>query len=132
MAKYGVEVADGIQARVSTVAKRLLTEVASGHLINLRQRLARGEGLDDQPMAPLTRAYAKRKGSETRDLLLTGRMLGSLRVDVDQRKLIAKIGFSDGGSLQKARGNQARTPWFGFSPKDRAALNKLIQAFMKG
>jgi len=121
-----------IMARVGMASRQLLFEVGNAQIIYMRRRLAKSIGVDDQPMPALTPAYAKRKGSETRDLLLTGRMLGSLRVDVDQRELTATIGFTDETSLQKARGNQARTPWFGFSPRDRAALNKLIQAFMKG
>ena len=121
-----------IMARVGMASRQLLFEVGNAQIIYMRRRLAKSIGVDDRAMPALTDRYAKRKGSVKRDMLLTGRMLGSLRVEVDERELTATIGFTDETSLQKARGNQARTPWFGFSPRDRAALNKLIQAFMKG
>ena len=119
---------------VARVARKLLLELGTAQILNIRRRVARGEGLSDQKMPDVSDAYARaRKGGEkTRNLLLTGRMLGGLTVEVDESKFTATIGFSDGASVEKARANQARSPWFGFSPNDRAQLNKLIQNLMRG
>jgi hypothetical protein len=95
----------------------------------IRERVARGLGSSDQPMPPLTKRYAIQKSKlrlgNKRNLMGTGEqgghMLDALRVTyVDQRS--CKIDITTRDARMKARANEQRSPWIGFSPSDRAKI----------
>ena len=48
-------------------------------------------------------------------------MLGALQI-ISRTDRTITIGFVREGERQKAEWNQARDPWFGLSPADRAAV----------
>lgn len=107
-----------VAAQLRGKTQRILTAVAQALILSIRRRVARGVGVDDAPMPPYATRYAEIKGrSGPRDLLVTGRMLGSI---VSRRTYDgAEVYFSDPHSADKARGNQSTSRWFGVSPTDR-------------
>jgi hypothetical protein len=91
----------------------------------VKTRVAAGLGSDDQPMKGLTKGYAIRKtkagAGNRRNLKLTGGMIDNLQVRyADPNKVRADI-TSRLGRI-KARTNERRTPWFGFSRADEKRI----------
>ena len=69
-------------------------------------------------------AYKRALGkSGQRDLELSGRMLGSIGI-VRLTADTVVLGFTREAEHQKAKGNQARDPWFALSPQDVAAVQR--------
>ena len=112
----------------------------------IRDRVSRGIGSNDQTMPPLKQSkarrysisqkklveygdllpryakYKQRVGAKPiRDLKLTGEMLGNIAVrSVSANQ--ARIDISSNIQRIKARRNERRSPWWGWSPKDLAKL----------
>lgn len=63
--------------------------------------------------------------SGSRDLEVTGKMLRSILV-TDNQPFSVSIGFIDDKEEAKMKGNQARSPQFGFSPND---IERIYKAF---
>ena len=104
-------------------------------IVNIRQRLSQGLNVNDSEMPAYSKATAKarrKKGRQTayRDLTMSGRMVGDMHVaDVRTSGSLveAVIGFASGRGRTLALSHQARDPWFGISPRDRAALTNSIR-----
>jgi len=97
----------------------------------MKQRVGKGIGSDDAPMPPLTSRYAKfknrAKGRTVRDLSFTGSMLGDMSLrSVSESQ--ARIDITTRDGRMKARANEQKAPWFGWSPQD---LQKLGTMFCK-
>ncbi len=95
----------------------------------MKQRASKGIGSDDTPMGPLTDRYRKFKqrktGRSARDLKFTGKMLDSLSLrSVSATQ--ARIDITSRDGRMKARANEQRTPWFGWSPQDMRKLGTLF------
>lgn len=87
----------------------------------VKERVRAGIGSDDSPMKDLKPSYAKFKAKTgkiaIRNLTFSGAMLDNLQVRyADPSKVRADI-TSRLGRI-KARTNERRTPWFGFSRSD--------------
>lgn len=120
------KVVKDFKLQIRNASRRIETELAQGQIVNMRQRLQSGIGVNDGPMPPYTPKYAKQKGrSGPRDLLVTGSML---RAMIARRNGHAvDIVFANAKEARKAFYNHQRYPWFGVSPKDRAKLASLLQ-----
>jgi len=64
-----------------------------------------------------------------RDLTYSGSMWQSLTTSKGKNQ--AKMFFGDAESVNKASGNNARTPFFGISPKEKALLVREINKLIK-
>lgn len=116
----------------------------------MRERIAKAVGSDDAPMPPLSGrgsavtldgkfvrqrpGYREQKqrfgGKGVRDLYgrgnQGGHMLDDLRV-TEAGPTYVKMGITTRWGRTKARANEKRAPWFGFSTRDgRAVLGNLI------
>ena len=119
-----------MKGEVKGLSEQVSREMAWGQVVNIRQRLANGLGVDDSSMSDYTSAYAEIKGrSGPRDLLATGSMLRAMQVKISGRS--ATIYFADGHSKLIAEAHQKRHPWFGVSPRDRQNLQILLQKIAK-
>lgn len=92
------------------------------------ERVQDGIGSDDQPFPPLSRHYAVQKTragkGNRRTMTFTGQMLDDMQVrSISNRQ--ARISISSSLSRIKAKANEERTPWYGFSPND---IDKLSAA----
>jgi hypothetical protein len=91
----------------------------------VKERVSAGIGSDDAPLKPLSPGYAKRKqrigkGSK-RDMTFTGAMLKNLQIRAaDPSKVRADI--TSRLARIKARTNERRTPFFGFSRADEKKI----------
>lgn len=134
------QLAQAIKRRIEIAQARMVAELAQVQVQQLRKRAERGVGLADTPMPAYTRAYARRKQGSgrqvaVRDLTWSGRMLGSLVVQLEGPRR-AKISFADAQSVVKARAQQKRARWFGVSPADRRRIieqaRAILGALLKG
>lgn len=94
----------------------------------------RGEGTDGKKMKSYSNKYANLKsntGRNTayRDLTFSGRMFQSLTTSKSRNK--AKMFFGNAESVNKASGNNSRTPFFGLGKKERAILRAEINKLIK-
>lgn len=110
-------------------------EMGEAQIANIQLRLTKGLGVDDAPMAPYSKEYAKKRErigmeSQLRTLNFTGSMQRSLTLK-DVRKegddIAVKVGFTNPKDEEKAAFNQQRTPWFGVSPQDEATLRRVVE-----
>lgn len=110
-------------------------EMGEAQIANIQIRLTKGIGLDDAPMAPYSPAYAKKRErigmeSQIRTLNFTGSMQRSLSIRSAQKigsEIVVEVGFANPSDQEKAAYNQQRTPWFGVSPQDEAALRRVVE-----
>lgn len=129
------QIAAAIKNRIELAQARMIAELAQTQILSMRRRIARGIGVLDAPMPPYPKGYAAKKAasgrqSSVRDLMWSGRMLASMVVRVEGTHR-ARISFSDAKSVEKARKNQRRSPWFGVSPSDRARLIDQARVILK-
>lgn len=100
----------------------------------MRLRWAKGMDVNDAPVRPLGRGYARRKqrrGSQPiADLRLTGQLVASLRV-LHTENGRAVIGFRDDQAIVKAYVNHQRRRQIGISPNDAAAVRPLAFSFLR-
>lgn len=99
----------------------------------------KGEGIDGKKMKrkdgePYNMDYADFRLSKNRqilfrDLTFSGKMWQSLTTS--KRKNQAKMFFGNVESINKASGNQKRTPFFGLAPRERILLKKEIDNLIK-
>lgn len=106
-------------------AERQMYDLARVALDSIKQRVARGIGSDDAPMAGLKKGYAiwktKHGLGNKRNLVVTGGMLDSFQIrSVSATEARMDITSRDG--RMKARENERRTPWFGWSASDVKAI----------
>jgi hypothetical protein len=119
----------------------------------IKERVARGIGSDDAPMKPLSgwrptrrkngvtlweggwRGYKGQKvkegGKPFRDLTLTGKMLRDFTLryaDANQ----ARMDITTRDGRIKARANERRSPWFGFSRADERKIYAKASEYFKG
>lgn len=93
--------------------------------------------VNDAPAKPLTPRYAKRKakkgGRPTRDLYLSGEMLGSVESEISEEKIYHpiinnfKIGFLDDAMALRMQYNEKLEDMWGFSPKDTVAIMDIAE-----
>lgn len=93
------------------------------------ERLDSGLNRYDQPMEPLTKAYARRKqrrgAKPVRDLKLTGQLRNATEVEASENQ--AAIAVRTGGrEWLKGHFNQLRSQWFGLSPNDAGKVDQKI------
>lgn len=121
---------------VDVISRQFVLARATDFIALMRQRVQqRGQNLQDRamaPYAPMTEAQRKRKGRQTalRDLTFTGRMMGDIhimRMTQSRGAWFATVGFATGYGRLLAMKHQSIDPWFGASPKDRAAAFKIMQ-----
>ena len=121
----------------------------------IRDRVARGIGSDDAPMPPLSgrtsvvtrdggfvrqrpgyREQKQRRGGRPiRDLYgkgdWNGHMLDNLAVR-EATPTSVRMDITSRAARTKARANERRAPWFGFSPRDqRVVLERMIEVFRR-
>ncbi len=98
-----------------------------------------GKGIDGSSLDPYSKkygAYKESKGRQTgfRDLTFSGKMWQSLTTSKTSKS--AKMYFGNAESVNKASGNNKRTPFFGIGPKEKAIIksqiNNLIKNLTKG
>ena len=120
--------------------QNLLAYMGAEAVSLIRDRVAKGIGSDDKPMekySPSYEAYKKSKGRDTskRDLVFSGRMMGSVTVDGPFQEANGShviVTFGGGPSIQiQASKNEERTPFFGLSKKDTELLKGAVERFMK-
>jgi hypothetical protein len=94
----------------------------------IQNRVSRGIGSNDQPMPGLKRGYAiaktKAGKGNRRNLQYSGEMLANLTV----RSVSASQGRADITSAKqrlKARVNEQKSPWFGWSARDLAQISAM-------
>ena len=114
---------------MTTLGNRVITEV-------VRQRIARAVNVTDSPAKPLSMKgrrgnryfYIKKaKGlTSIRDLFLSGRTMGSLRV-VSASNNKVRIGFDNPRASRIAAINQRRDPMFWFSPLDQREIGRIVE-----
>lgn len=97
-----------------------------------RERIESGIGSSGDAMPPYSAAYAKKRGATGRDvavrtLVFTGAMLAARRIlSLDDDSVL--VGFPDGTEeADKARGNEARTPFLKPTPDERDDLRELMR-----
>ncbi len=97
------------------------------HGVNVvKQRVEKGIGSDDRPMSALKPSYQRfkqrRSGREPiRNLTLSGRMLDNFTVrSVSDREV--RMDITGSKERIKARANERRAAWFGWSPRDLASI----------
>jgi hypothetical protein len=93
-------------------------------------RVQRGIGSDDAPMKALKRGYAIQKTKKglgnRRNLTYTGDMLRNISVrSVSARQV--RIDITSTKQRQKARANEQKSPWWGWSARDMAQITKAIE-----
>ena len=115
-----------IKKHIERQKKQLLLELGNAAIFLIRQRLKRGEGLNGK-MPPLSKSYAdKHKGGDrTRNLLLSGRTLGSLTSEVQGDAVV--IRFADQRSQQIAEKHHKKYPWFGLTEQEKKKLAKILK-----
>lgn len=89
-----------------------------------------GKGVKGLKMKPYSGSYGTYKQSKGRnisyrDLTFTGKMWQSLTTSRSRNE--AKMFFGNAESVNKASGNQARTPFFGLSPKERSLVRRELK-----
>lgn len=89
-------------------------------------RVQSGIGSDDQPFPPLARGYGIQKTKagkgNRRDLTFTGSMLDGLQVrSISSNQ--ARISITRSLDRIKARANEQKSPWWGWSPSDVQKLS---------
>jgi hypothetical protein len=98
-----------------------MREIGDYALVAMKERVASGTDVFDQPAPPLTEKYRKRKAakgkSQIRDIQLTGLTLGATKV-LEADASHARIGVSGTVQYRKALFNQNIDPWFGLSGRD--------------
>lgn len=90
----------------------------------IKERVAEGKGSDDAPMPPLKGGYGRWKakvGKGGRNLRLTGGMLDNFTVRYADERMVRADITSRLGRI-KARANERRSPWFGFSRNDEKKI----------
>lgn len=93
-----------------------------------------GKGSNGLTMKPYSASYAlfkERSGrkSNFRDLTFSGKMWNSLTTSKGRNR--AKMFFGNAESVNKASGNEKRTPFFGLSNKEEEILSNEIDKFIK-
>jgi len=66
--------------------------------------------------------------SGLRDVELSGKMLNAISI-VGMTATSVTVGFTREAEHEKAKGNQARDPFFGLSPNDRAIVSAVAKGF---
>lgn len=94
----------------------------------------KGEGTDGSKMKAYPTNYAnarKKKGRQIlfRDLTMSGKMFQSLTTSKGRNK--AKMFFGNTESVNKASGNDARTPFFGLGAKEKEILGRELNTLIK-
>lgn len=117
--------------RVRINRDRAALRIANAAVLVVGQRaFDRGEGVDDRPHAPYTKRYGARKfkrtGNPRVDLTVTGRMRRSLRAEPTGNGT-ATIRLRGSGKPDYSVHVNARRPWFGLSPSDRAKLRPIVR-----
>ena len=106
----------------------------------IRQRVSKGIGTDDAPMKAYSESYAKYKHGKgrnvsKRDLVFSGRMLGSMTMDgpfLHGDKPFVTVTFGGGPEIQiRASENEINTPFFGLSKQDQKHLRDAVEGFMQ-
>lgn len=96
------------------------------------ERLNLGLNRFDQPMEPLTRAYARRKqrrgAKPIRDLRFTGRLRQAIEVQASENLASIEV-RGDGSEWRKGHFNQLRSQWFGLSPTDADRIDRKVDEF---
>lgn len=108
-----------------------------GFLINssIQRRVQKeGKGIDLKKMEPYSTPYAdfkqlKGRSTNFRDLTFSGKMWQSLSVAKINKG--SKMFFTGANSKNKADGNQARTPFFGVSEREKDLIRKEIKILAK-
>jgi hypothetical protein len=114
--------------------------IANVLLESISRRIRNGFNASDAPSKALRpakngkRGYPEYKAAHglqpIRDWVLTGRTMRSLKVKSANENR-AVIGFIDSNADAAAHINNLREKAFGVSPKDRVALNAVVQAVLK-
>lgn len=89
-----------------------------------------GKNIKNRPLKPYSADYAAfrgQRGRQTafRDLTLSGKMWQSLTTSKSRGE--ARMFFGSAESANKAAGNQARTPFFGLAPTEKALLKSRLR-----
>lgn len=118
--------------------KQAMVEVSANAIGSMLLRVAEGKGLNDKPMKPYSKAYAKKKKEESgrdvsiRDLTSARdpQMLKSINlVDIRQEegKIVGIVAPTGNRNQLVALYNQKIAPWFGWSPKDKIEITESIK-----
>lgn len=94
-----------------------------------------GEGTDGKKMKPYSDKYSRYKQNKGRnvnfrDLTFSGNMWQSLTAEKFSSG--ARLFFNSAENVNKARGNQARTPFFGVGKKEKDIINSELKKLIGG
>lgn len=128
---------NGVRIRLGgppSFERRQMLSLGQFSVSQVKARVARGVGSDDSPMKALKPSYVKFKSKigrgNQRDLKLTGQMLGAFNVRYADAKQV-RMDITTQHGRDAARGNERRTPWYGFSRFDEAAIYRRAQSMFK-
>ena len=138
MAQYTIKVstpsAESLRIRYTPDDLMAITTTAERQL---RERLARGENVNDRKAKDLTKRYAaykqrrQRGAAPIRNLRLTGKTLANMKSS-NFTETHGEIGFTDGEAIKRMLYNQNIDPGFGLSPNDMgptmAVANEVLAA----
>ena len=87
----------------------------------IKERASRCIGSDDLPMRPLSKGYAIKKSKQGKgnkpNLSYSGEMLNALSAGFATERGV-RVSITTRHGRLAASGNEARSPWWGWSPKD--------------
>jgi hypothetical protein len=96
----------------------------------IKSRVKRSVGSDDSPFKPLSKGYAIQKTKaghgNRRDMTFSGEMLNAFSVRYADASQVRMDITTTMGRI-KAWANEERTPWYGFSRFDQAAIIREAQ-----
>lgn len=115
--------------------KKALGEIAGDMKDQIVRRTQSGEEIEGGGFKKYSKSYAEFKKESGRpsdppNLTFSGNMLQSIQTRVNEAgsgKYIAEIGFSNAVAEKKARENQFRRPFFGFSKKQEREIKERLE-----
>jgi hypothetical protein len=114
---------------------RAMYALAKFALATMLNRVSKAIGSNDQPMKPLKKGYAIHKTrlgrGNKRNLLYSGDMLRNISIrSVSEYQ--ARIDLTSAKQRMKARQNEVKSPWYGWSPNDIARMSVRAQQLYRG
>ncbi len=133
MVTFNIKVTKRIQIASLIFTGEQMNALGLSTIEAMKRRWAQGLDVQDQPAAPLSTGYARRKqrrGARAMpDLLLSGQMQAALGVQVAEPGR-CKIGFSDQQSILKAYANHQLRRQIGISDGDVREVAPLAAQFL--
>ena len=131
MPRFEIKVPHRPDIKVPGFTTDQMHEIGQRAVEVMKERVAQGVDVLDQPAKPLQPKYAERKrkaGKQPiRDIRFTGNTLGSLQVD-EANDTHVHVKIQGATPFRKALFNQNLDPWFGLSDHDDDLVLETAQA----